>query len=165
MLKGWLNVCPLLVYFTLVHSTPSITLPYPFISHPQFFNSFQCKSLCPLPLQLMLCDIIDALLFSFNFSFPMFKSSSSIISMFYIWRMIWSSFLKVYIFCVYLYLWICSHMRENMWLLCFWAWLTSLSMMSSNCIPLPSTTCHYSLCLINSPLCIYTTFSWSIHQL
>jgi hypothetical protein len=29
-------------------------------------------------------------------------------------------------------------MRENMHLLCFWSWLTSLSMISSNCIPLPS---------------------------
>jgi hypothetical protein len=37
-------------------------------------------------------------------------------------------------FCVYVYLWIyLPHMRENMWPLSFWAWLTSLSMMSSNC--------------------------------
>jgi hypothetical protein len=27
------------------------------------------------------------------------------------------------------------------------------------------TTCHYSLWLSNTPLCIYTTISWSIHQL
>jgi hypothetical protein len=42
-------------------------------------------------------------------------------------------------FCVYIYLWIyLPHMRETMHLLCFWSWLTSLNMMSSNCIHLPS---------------------------
>jgi hypothetical protein len=33
------------VYFILVHYTPSIILPYPFISNPPFFNSFQYTSL------------------------------------------------------------------------------------------------------------------------
>jgi hypothetical protein len=37
------------------------------------------------------------------------------------------------------------------------------------CPPIPSiylqTTCHYSLWLSNTPLCIYTTISWSIHQM
>jgi hypothetical protein len=42
-------------------------------------------------------------------------------------------------FCVYVYLWIyLPCMRENMQLLCFWSWLTSLNIMSSNCIHLPS---------------------------
>jgi hypothetical protein len=42
-------------------------------------------------------------------------------------------------FCVYVYLWIyLPHMRENMRLLCFWSWLISFNMMSSNCIYLPS---------------------------
>jgi hypothetical protein len=42
-------------------------------------------------------------------------------------------------FWVYVYLWIyLPCMRENMWLLCSWSWLTSLNMMSSNCIHLPS---------------------------
>jgi hypothetical protein len=42
-------------------------------------------------------------------------------------------------FCVYVYLWICPpRMRENMHLSCFWSWLTSLNMMSSSCIHLPS---------------------------
>jgi hypothetical protein len=41
-------------------------------------------------------------------------------------------------FCVCVYLWIyLPHTRENMHLLCFWFWLTSLSMMSSSCIHLP----------------------------
>jgi hypothetical protein len=52
---------PTMVYFTLVHSTPSITLPYPFTSHPPFFNSFQYTSLYPVPSYIMLANIIDAL--------------------------------------------------------------------------------------------------------
>jgi hypothetical protein len=42
-------------------------------------------------------------------------------------------------FWVYVYLWIyLPHMRENMQLLHFWVGLTSLNMMFSNCIHLPS---------------------------
>jgi hypothetical protein len=41
-------------------------------------------------------------------------------------------------------------MRENMWLLCFWSWATSLDMMSSSCIHYHQSPCHY------------TTISWSI---
>jgi hypothetical protein len=55
-------------------------------------------------------------------------------------------------FCVYVYLWIylpCT--KENIWLLCFWSWLTSLNMMSSNCI-YPQTIGHYSLWQSNTPL-------------
>jgi hypothetical protein len=69
-------------------------------------------------------------------------------------------------FCKYIYPWICRpRMRENMRLLCFWSWLTSLNMMSSSSSIYHQTPCHYSLWLSNSPLCIYTTISWSIHQL
>jgi hypothetical protein len=40
-------------------------------------------------------------------------------------------FVFVYVFIF----WVCfPHMRENMWPLSFWAWLTSLNMVSSNCI-------------------------------
>jgi hypothetical protein len=64
------------------------------------------------------------------------------------------------------------HMRENMQPLSFWAWLTSLNMMSSDCIHLPSNHMSYTLWESKTPLCIYiyiyiyiyTTFSWSIHQ-
>jgi hypothetical protein len=68
-------------------------------------------------------------------------------------------------FCAYVYLLDLSSMYERKtWSLCFWAWLTLLSMMSSSYIHLPSN--HMSLLLMgNTPLCIYTTFSWSIHQL
>jgi hypothetical protein len=37
-------------------------------------------------------------------------------------------------------------MRENTWLLCFWSWLTSLNMISSDCTHLPSN--HMSLFLM-----------------
>jgi hypothetical protein len=55
------------------------------------------------------------------------------------------------------------HMRENMWFLAFWAWLTSLKW----CSLVPSiylwmTKFHSSLWLNKVPLCINTTFSWSI---
>jgi hypothetical protein len=44
-------------------------------------------------------------------------------------------------FCIYAYLWIyLLHMRENMSVLYFRSWLTSLSMMSSNYICLSSNT-------------------------
>jgi hypothetical protein len=36
--KGFLSVSPLWVYFTLVCSTPSITLPYPLTSHSRLFQ-------------------------------------------------------------------------------------------------------------------------------
>jgi hypothetical protein len=48
-------------------------------------------------------------------------------------------------FCIHVYFWIyLPCMRKIMWTLSFWAWLTSLNIMSSNCIHLPSNTCHYS---------------------
>jgi hypothetical protein len=55
--------------------------------------------------------------------------------------MIMLVFVYAFIFWIYL-----PHMRENMWTLSFWAWLTSLNMMSSNCIHLDSN--HMSLFLM-----------------
>jgi hypothetical protein len=73
MFKGvFLSVGPLWVYFTLVHSFPSITLPYPFTSQPPFFNSFQDTFLYPLPSHLMLCNKAQ----SFSFPFPLSPSST-----------------------------------------------------------------------------------------
>jgi hypothetical protein len=50
-------------------------------------------------------------------------------------------------------------MRENIWFLTFWAWLTSLKMV----FPIPSiytqmTKFHSSLWLSKIPLCINATF-------
>jgi hypothetical protein len=71
--KRCLNLCPLWVCFTLVCSTPFITLLYSFTSQPPFFNSFQYTSLYTLPSHLMVCDITDAL--TFSFLFPLSLSS------------------------------------------------------------------------------------------
>jgi hypothetical protein len=136
-LKGCLNVFPQRVYFTLVQSTPSIALPYPFTSYPHFFESFQYTSFYPLPLHLMWCDITDALSSSFPFPF-----SPSFIEQFHCYKhvlhmslyLIMLAFVYMFIFCICV-----PCMRGNMQLLSFWAWLTSLNMMSSsNCIHLPS---------------------------
>jgi hypothetical protein len=52
-----------------------------------------------------------------------------------------------YMFCTYFYVYMIllvfvlglySHMRENMWPLVFWSWLTSLKMMFSSSIHLPA---------------------------
>jgi hypothetical protein len=60
----------------------------------------------------------------------------------YIWVCIWSRlFLCMFFFWIYL-----PHMRENMCPLCFWSWLTSLNMMSSNCMH--SLSNHTSLSLL-----------------
>jgi hypothetical protein len=65
-------VCPLWVCFTLVCSNN--TLPYPFTSHPSFFNIFQYTFFYPLCSHLVVCDITIAL----SFSFPLSLSLSSI---------------------------------------------------------------------------------------
>jgi hypothetical protein len=79
------------------------------------------------------------------FSFPSFPEFHRVVPL----LQTWSTFEFVYnhtCFCGCVYLWIhLPHMRENMQLLCFWSRLTSLNMMSSNCIHLPSN--HMSLFL------------------
>jgi hypothetical protein len=71
-------------------------------------------------------------------------------------------------FYVYVYLLDLSStpcMRENMRLLSFWVWLTSLNMSPPMASIYLQITYHYSLWLSNTPLCINTTISWSSHQL
>jgi hypothetical protein len=142
-------------------STPSISLPYPFASHHPFFNRFQYTSFYPLPSHLILliqyywCCII---LFSFP-SLPEFqKVSSTITSMFYIWACIWS--------CLFLCIWLSlgiSSTYESFCVsdpgLCHATWCSPVTPIYFQ------ITCHYSLWWSNTPLCLYSTFSWSIHQL
>jgi hypothetical protein len=97
-------------------------------------------------MQYYWCSII---LFSF-LSFPEFHRVVPLLQMCCTIEFVYD---HVY-FCVYVYL--SSYlpcMRENMHLLCFWSWLTSLSMVSSNCIHYLQTPCHYSLWLILH--CVY----------
>jgi hypothetical protein len=115
----FLNLSLLWVYFTF-YSAPSITLPYPFTFHAPFFNSFQYTSLYPL-LSQMLCFTV-LLRHHHSLFLSLFSQGESLHSIVLV-------FVYMFIFCIYF-----SHMRENMQLLSFWTWLTSLNMMSSNCI-------------------------------
>jgi hypothetical protein len=72
MFKAVSQCMPTVSIFYFTFNLP-ITLPFPFTSHPLFFSSFQYTSLHPLPSHLMLCDITDAL--SFSFLFPLSPSS------------------------------------------------------------------------------------------
>jgi hypothetical protein len=138
MFKVLLNVCPLWVYFTLVCSTPFITLPYPFTSYSLFFNNFHYISLYDLPSQI-LCFII----FCSFICFPKFHKI-------FVLLQICSTYEFVYghsWFCIYVHLLDLSFsMSGNKQALSFWVWLTSLDMMSSNCIYLSSN--HKSLFLM-----------------
>jgi hypothetical protein len=137
-----LNLCPLWVCFALNCSTLSITLPY---SLPPFFNIIRYTSLYSSPSHFICYDITDALSFSFPFMFPPeFQRLVPLLQ-----THCTSEFVYEHAcFCVYVYLWIyLPHMRENMRPLCFCAWLTSLNMMSSNCIHLLSN--HISLFLMD----------------
>jgi hypothetical protein len=74
---------------------------------------------------------------TFSFSFPSFSEFHRVVTLLQTWSTV--EFVYVW-FCVYVYFWTyLPHMRENMRLLYFWSWLTSLNMMSSNC----------SICLSN----------------
>jgi hypothetical protein len=104
---------------SLTPSPPSPHFSTSFNTHPSILSTFTSCA-----MWYYWCSII---LFSFP-SFPEFHNCT-IANMFYVWVYIWSC----------LFLCIClsldlSCMIENM---CFWSWLTSLNMMSSNCIHLP----------------------------
>jgi hypothetical protein len=101
----------------------------------------------------MIYDIIDAL----SFFFPFSPSPSSIEYFHSYWHVLHLGlymimFVFVYIFIIWTYL---PHIRENMQLLSFWVWLTSLNMMSSNYIHLLSNQCHYSLWLSKTLFYMY----------
>jgi hypothetical protein len=132
---GCLNVCPLRVCFILVCSFLSNILPYPFTSQPPHFLTVFDTQPHVLYLHILWYEYYwcSVILFSF-LSFPKFHRVAPLLQIF-------STIEFVYdhaCFWVYVYLWIyLSHMRENICLLCFWSWLTSLNMVSSNCIHLP----------------------------
>jgi hypothetical protein len=119
--------------FTLVCSTPSITLPYPFTYHPRFSTVLNTH---PYILYLhILCYVILLMLYHSLFLFPrVSQNSSTVTNMFYIWFFIWP----------WLFLCICLSLdRSSMYetkhaAFVFWSWLISLNMMSSNCIHLLS---------------------------
>jgi hypothetical protein len=76
---------------------------------------------------VMYFDIVDALSFFFPFPPP-----SSSIAQFHYHKHV----LRVSLHMIMFIFWIClPHMRDNMWSLSFWTWLTSLNTMSSNSMP------------------------------
>jgi hypothetical protein len=108
----------------------------------------------------------DALLVSFPF--PLSPSS---IEWFHYYKHV--LYLSLYIIMhVFVYMFIFWNylpcMRENIWPLCFWAWLTSLIRMSSNCIHLPSNHIPHGWVILHCVcvyIYIYITFCWYILQL
>jgi hypothetical protein len=112
MFKGLLNVSPLWVYFTLIHSTPSIALPYPITSHPHFSTAFNTY---PYILYLNRCyDLRYYWCFIILFSFPFFPEFHRVFPLLQMCSI--SEFVYNHV-CFYIdvYLWIyLLHMRENM---------------------------------------------------
>jgi hypothetical protein len=133
--KGFLSVSPLWVYFTLVCSTPSITLPYPLTSHSRLFQQLSI----PLLIYSTFTDVMFMILLIlyhslFFFLLPLVHWVVPLLQ--HVLQM--SLYMIMFVF-VYVFFWIyLPHRRENMYPLSFWACLTSLNMMSSNYIHLPS---------------------------
>jgi hypothetical protein len=155
-MKGFLNISPPWVYFTLVTSSPSITLPYPFISHPPFSAAFNTH---PDILCLHRCYVLwhywcSITLFSFP-SFPKFHRVVLLLKTYSTYEFIYGYVVFVYMFIFWIfYIW---EKTCGLWLsepgLLYLTW----------CPPIASidlqTTRHYSLWLSKTPLCVYTTFS------
>jgi hypothetical protein len=69
MFKGVSQYIPSVSMFYFGLFNPFEHSPLP-LYIPPFFNNFQYTSLYPQTLHLMVCDITDALSFSFPFFFP-----------------------------------------------------------------------------------------------
>jgi hypothetical protein len=112
--------------------------PLPLTSYPPFYNHFQYISLYPPTPQMLWLTILLMLHHSLFLSFlPQVLYYSSTIT---IYTFLYICLYTIMLVFVYMFIfWIClPHMRENMWPLSFWTWITSLRMMSSSCIHLPS---------------------------
>jgi hypothetical protein len=144
----------------LVCSTPSITLPHPFTSHPPFFSSFRYTSLCPPPSQLKLCNITDAL--AFSLPFPLSPSS---VEQFHCY----THALRMSLYMVMMFLCMClslalsstyerKHVAFVFLILAYLTWCPPVASMYYH------TTCHYSSWLSKTPLCILHNFM-ILHQM
>jgi hypothetical protein len=88
------------------------------------------------------------------------QSSSTMANMLHIW------FCMALFLCIYL----CFGSMLPVWVkTCSLCFSDPILIHLTWCPPIAfiyiQTTCHYSLWLCKTPLCIYTTISWSIHQL
>jgi hypothetical protein len=171
-----LQSCLLLLIFKLMFKCVSQSMPTMGIFYFGLFNSCHYSSLplsSPPPFSTSFTThpyifylhilYFTTLLMLYHSLFPFLLSLNSI-EYFHYWNrvlhlscMIRLVFVYMFIFWIYL-----RHMRENMWPLCFWAWLTSLNMISSNCFYLPSNICHYSLWVKLHEIYI---FMWYIYSL
>jgi hypothetical protein len=120
-----------------------------FTTHPyiHYLHRFLC-------LMYHLCSII---LFSFP-SFPKFHSIVPLFQTYFVCEFMYDRDFFVYVYLLDHF----PDLRGNMWPLSFRAFQLTW------CLPITSiylqTTCQYFLKLSKIALCIYTTFSWSIHQ-
>jgi hypothetical protein len=89
-----------ILYFGLFN--PSITLPYPFLSHTPFFNNFQYKSLYSL-LPQMLCFMI-LLTLSFSFPFSKFHKVVPLLQTCSTHEFVYDHGFFVYMFIIWIYL-------------------------------------------------------------
>jgi hypothetical protein len=84
----------------------------------------------------MFYDIVNAVVILFSFpSFSKFHSVVPVLQTCSIYEFAYDHACFLYMFIFWIYL---PHMKENMWHLSFGGWLTSLNIMSSNCIHVPS---------------------------
>jgi hypothetical protein len=135
--------------FTLVCSTPSIAFPYPFPPSPHYSTIFH--TYCYI-LYLYRCYVLhycwcSVILFSFS-STPEFHRAVPLLETCSTCKFVYDHVCFVYMFICWVYL---PHMRENMWPLSFWNWLTSFNMMSSKLI-------HEIVLIIVMKYCCFSAF-------
>jgi hypothetical protein len=123
--------------FTLLWFVQALpfTIPYPFISHLPFSTAFSTH---PYNLYLHRCYVLYywCLMILFFFpSFPKFHRVVPLLQTCSTFEFINDHAFFVYMLIFWMYL---PYMKENIWFLFFWDWITSLNMMSSNCIHLSS---------------------------
>jgi hypothetical protein len=104
---------------TLVSSIPSVTLPYPFPPTPHYL-AVVCIVVSSIYLGSSILILLTIILFSFPSS-PELHSVFPLLPTYSTCRCGYDHvcFVYMFIFCIYL-----PHMRENMWPLSFWTWLT-----------------------------------------
>jgi hypothetical protein len=150
--KGFLNVSPLWVHFTLVRSTPAMTLPYPFNPYPPFSTVFTIHLYI---LYFHRCYVLQHYWYSIILlSFPSFPKFHRVVPLLQTCSMYEFVYNHTY-FCVCLpfesifHVWekICGLFFPEPGLL-YLAWCLSVASVYIQ------ITCHYSLWLNKSPLYI-----------
>jgi hypothetical protein len=143
-----------------VQPLPLLSLT-PFLSTPLIFQQLSIHMLISSTFTFYVmwhywCSIIV-------FSFPSFPEVHRVVPL--LQTCFTSEFVYNSCFCVYVYIGSILSVWKKTWSCCV---LDPGLLHLTQCPPIASiylqTTCHYSLWLSNTSLCIYTTFSWCIHQ-